>query len=248
MLVVTAHPDDEAANFGGTLLQYGGRGVETYAVCLTPGQSATHRGDTRSDIELAERRRAEFIASCRVLKVAHAEVLDYHDGRLPRTDFYGVTADLTRRIRHIRPHVVLTYGPEGGVTAHTDHAMAGLFTTAAFHWAARRDSFRAFPDMGEPWQVRKLYYATTLFTLEGREPIAQAPPTACINVNEHFDLKIKAFRQHLTQSPLFPIFEEHVAKREHQELFHLAASTTLAKLEWETDLFAHIVDEEMAAD
>jgi LmbE family N-acetylglucosaminyl deacetylase len=248
LLVVTAHPDDEAANFGGTLLHYQARGVETHVLCLTPGQSASHRGDTKSDDELAERRRAEFQAACTVLRVAQAEVLDYRDGHLPRIDFYTTVADLTRRLRRIRPNVVLTYGPEGGVTAHTDHGMASILTTTAVHWAARSNVLREFPEMGAPWQAQKLYYATTLFTLEGRQPISQAPATACIDVNEHFELKIKAFKQHTTQAPLFPMFEEHVGKREHQELFHLAAVSVPRKMLWEADLFGDINEDEVAAD
>jgi LmbE family N-acetylglucosaminyl deacetylase len=120
--------------------------------------------------------------------------------------------------------------------------MAALFATAAFHWSARSNVFREIAGIGAPWQPQKLYYATTLFTLEGRQPISQAPVTACIDVHEHFDLKIKAFKEHKTQAPLFPIFEEHVAKREHQETFHLAASSTPRKMVWETDLFADVVE------
>src|SRR5439155_5069448 len=64
MLVITAHPDDEAGNFGGSLCLYHDRGVETCVLCLTPGQAATHRGGARSDQELALIRRQEFAASC----------------------------------------------------------------------------------------------------------------------------------------------------------------------------------------
>ncbi|MBA3915662.1 MAG: PIG-L family deacetylase, partial [Acidobacteriales bacterium] len=37
LMVITAHPDDEAASFGGTLRTYADRGVETCVLCLTPG-------------------------------------------------------------------------------------------------------------------------------------------------------------------------------------------------------------------
>ncbi|HVG91815.1 MAG TPA: PIG-L family deacetylase, partial [Alphaproteobacteria bacterium] len=40
LLCFTAHPDDEAGGFGGTLLRYAERGVETHVICLTPGQAA----------------------------------------------------------------------------------------------------------------------------------------------------------------------------------------------------------------
>ncbi|HEX6878840.1 MAG TPA: PIG-L family deacetylase, partial [Terriglobales bacterium] len=57
LLCVTAHPDDEAGLFGGVLLLSHQRSIETYVLCLTPGQSATHRGGIHSDSELAEVRR-----------------------------------------------------------------------------------------------------------------------------------------------------------------------------------------------
>ena len=84
MLGITAHPDDEAGAFGGSLLLYHSRGVETYVVCLTSGQAATNRGKARSDEELAVIRRAEFAESCRVLRVTRAEILNYPDGALDR--------------------------------------------------------------------------------------------------------------------------------------------------------------------
>src|SRR5215475_16013135 len=65
LLCITAHPDDEAGGFGGTLLHYAQRGVETHVLCLTPGQAATHRGGAKSDDELAQIRRREFAASCK---------------------------------------------------------------------------------------------------------------------------------------------------------------------------------------
>src|SRR5262244_2198579 len=54
LMVVTAHPDDEAGAFGGTMRLYADRGVETCVLCMTPGQAASHRGNARTDQELAE--------------------------------------------------------------------------------------------------------------------------------------------------------------------------------------------------
>src|SRR5512135_3464221 len=118
LLCVTAHPDDEAGAFGGSLLLYRERGVETHVICLTPGQAATHRGDTRNDQELSAQRRREFQDACRILKITRGEVLDYPDAGLDRVDFYRVVEDLVLRIRSIRPQVIMTLGPEGAVTAH----------------------------------------------------------------------------------------------------------------------------------
>jgi LmbE family N-acetylglucosaminyl deacetylase len=245
LLCITAHPDDEAGGFGGTLLQYALRGVETHVICLTPGQAATHRGGTRSDEELADMRRREFGASCRLLLVAGGSVLNYPDARLDQQNFHSVVADLAQRIRHIRPHVVITLGPEGGVTAHPDHSMASIFATTAYHWSGRSNRFPEQLQAGlEPHHTQKLYYATALFTLPNRQPVSLSPATAIIELGQQgLETKIAAFKCHASQAPLFPIFEDMVRRRGSQELFHLAAHITPRKIEMETDLFAGIDDQ-----
>ena len=59
LLCITAHPDDEAGAFGGTLLLYSERGVATSVVCLTAGTAAKNRGTARTNEELAELRTGE---------------------------------------------------------------------------------------------------------------------------------------------------------------------------------------------
>lgn len=244
LLCVTAHPDDEAGGFGGSLLKYNSLGVETHVICLTPGQAATHRGHTKSDEELATVRRSEFAAACRILRVTHGEVLDYRDGALDRSDQYSVIAHLTRRTREIRPHVVLTFGSEGAITAHPDHSMAGIFATMAFQWAGRSNRFiNQLQDGLLPYRPQKLYYATAAFTLPDRQPVSLPPTTAIIDVSDYFDLKVEAFKAHTTQAPLLPIFENSLKQRGRQELFHLAAAITPRQVEIENDLLAGVMDD-----
>ena len=245
LLCVTAHPDDEAGSFGGSLLLYRERGVETYVICLTPGQAATHRGSTKSDEELSAQRRLEFAASCKVLNITRGEVLDYRDGALDRADFHRIVADLVHRIRTIRPQVIVTYGPEGSVTTHPDHSMAGIFATMAFEWAGRSSRFPDQLTNGlRPHQAQKLYYGTALFTLPGREVISPAPLTTTIEIGpERLATKIKAFKQHTSQAPLFSLFENNVARRAHNEHFHLVARSKPSVLASETDLFEGVEEE-----
>lgn len=238
LLCITAHPDDEAASFGGSLLLYASRGVETYVVCLTPGQAATHRGGYPDDASLAAARRREFAASCQLLKVTHGEVLDYPDSRLDRIDLYGTVAELVRRVRRIRPQVIITFGPEGAVTAHTDHSMASVFATMACHWAGRTNRYpEQLRDGLQPWRAQKLYYGTANFTLPERQPVSLPPQTAVIEIGEYLETKIRAFQTHTTQQPLFSRFEAHVRRRGTVEMFHLAASVHPQPIRHETDLF-----------
>jgi LmbE family N-acetylglucosaminyl deacetylase len=244
LLCVTAHPDDEAGGFGGSLLLYRERGVETYVVCLTPGQAATHRGNTRSDEELAAQRRREFQASCRMLKVTQGEVLDYPDGALDRADLYQVVEELVLRVRAIRPQVVITLGPEGAITAHPDHSMAAVFATMAFHWAGRANRYvDQLRDGVRPHQTQKLYYSTALFTLPDRQPVSLPPATTTIDIGGYLETKIAAFKQHQSQAPLFSLFENSVRKRGQQEQFHLAARSVPSVIKPESDLFEGVAED-----
>jgi LmbE family N-acetylglucosaminyl deacetylase len=240
LMVITAHPDDEAGSFGGSLRLYGERNAETCVVCLTPGQAASNRGGAKNDQELAAIRRKEFAAACAILKVNRGIVLDYPDGQLHRQDSYRVVCDLTRLLREFRPQVLLTFGPEGGLTGHTDHSMVSVFATLAFHWAGRANRY---PDQLQggitPHRTQKLYYATANFALPDRQPITFSSVTTCIVIGDFLEAKIAAFKAHTSQAPLWPRFEENMRQRAGQEMFHLAASSSRSNGQ-ETDLFAGI--------
>jgi LmbE family N-acetylglucosaminyl deacetylase len=241
LLCVTAHPDDEAGAFGGSLPLYRSRGIETFLICLTPGQAASNRGEAQTDRELADLRRAELANACRILQVNNVQVLDYPDGMLDQLDFHAVVGDLTRRVREIKPQVILTLGPEGAVTGHPDHSMAGIYATMAYHWAGRTDRYTdQLRDGLTAHQAQKLYYSTASFSLPDRQPVSPSPSTATIDITGFLDVKINAFRAHVTQAPLQARFEEAVRRFGHNELFHLAATTRPSALEFETDLFAGI--------
>jgi LmbE family N-acetylglucosaminyl deacetylase len=243
LLCTTAHPDDEVWAFGGSLLRYNVQGVETYVICLTRGAAATNRGAAKSAEELMAMRTEEFHSACRLLNVTRAEILDYSDGGLERQNLLEVAGEITRRVRAIRPQVILTLGPEGAVTAHVDHAMVGLFTTAAFHWAGRTDRFREQLDDGlQSHRPQKLYYVTDSQVWPERQPVALSPATTVIDVRKHLDAKVAAFRAHTSQLPLLDTYGERTLRR-NEDLFHLAASTQPRAAQHETDLFAGVKDE-----
>jgi len=249
LLCVTAHPDDEAGAFGGTLLLYAERGVETSVICLTAGTAARNRGTARNDEQLAALRRAEFAASCKVLNVAYGEVLGYPDGRLDHTDLYQAAGDLVLRIRQIRPQVMLTFGPDGGLTGHIDHAMAGIFATLAFEWAGRTDRFtEQLKQELKPHRVQKLYHHTADFLLPDRQPISQPTVTARIHIGgERFERKFQAFQQHMTQAPLFERVKKNLGPRDGaEEMYHLAATSRPCEGKCETDLFENVVEDEFS--
>ena len=245
LLCVTAHPDDEAGAFGGSLLLYGERGVQTSVVCLTAGTAAKNRGTACNDEELRQLRTAELMASCKFLGVSQCEVLDYPDSQLDRANFFEVVGELVARIRRIRPHVMLTFGADGGLTGHPDHAMAGTFATQAFQWAGRPDRYPEQIENGlKPHRAQKLYYCTADFLLPDRMPIAPPTVTARVEVGkDRFEKKIQAFILHTTQAPLFDRLRRNLGNMPTEEMFHLAATRGPRDAKFETDLFDGVVDE-----
>src|SRR6185503_4715467 len=165
LLCVTAHPDDECFAFGGALMLAAEAGVETSVICFTDGQAATNRVGANSNEHLGELLREEFVASCKILDVAHCEVLDYQDAQLEFANFSETSAKLVKRIREWKPDIVLTFGMDGAMNTHPDHTMVSAFTTAAYHWAA---SPKRFPELGPIHAARRLFYNTTHFFFPGR--------------------------------------------------------------------------------
>lgn len=245
LLCITAHPDDEAGAFGGTLALYADRGVEVSVVCLTAGTAARNRGTARTDEELAALRTAEFHASCQFLGIKHGEVLSYPDSKLVYADFNEVVGELVLRIRKLRPHVVLTFGQDGGLTGHPDHAMAGVFATSAFEWAGRPDHYPEQLASGvQPHAAQKLYYATADFKLTDRMPTS--PPTVSARVEvgaDRFEHKIQAFMKHRTQEPLFARLRKNLGRAPTSEMFHLAATRDPREAKFETDLFEGVTED-----
>lgn len=241
LLCVTAHPDDEAGCFGGILAKYSEAKVECAVVCLTAGERAANRGGVLDDAALKAVRRKEFADSCHHLGVHQCEAWDYKDGALDSADFNEVTGCLVRSIRSFRPHVVVGFGAEGFVTAHPDHGMAGLFTSAAFQWAARKTRYTAQLDEGlTPWKAEKLYYVTTEFSLKERPSVSLAPVTARIDISRYINRKNEAFAKHKSQLPLMPIFTHAQEQAGEHELFHLVATSEVTAMQMEHDLFAGI--------
>jgi LmbE family N-acetylglucosaminyl deacetylase len=235
LLCVTAHPDDECFGFGGALMLAAEAGIETTVVCFTDGQAATNRGTATTSAELGRMRRAEFAASCKILDVAHHEVLDYQDGQLEFADFSQAAALLVERIRRIRPDVLLTFGSDGGQNTHADHSMVSFFTTAAVHWAA---AAKRFPALGPIHSVQRLFHTTSSFFFPGRPSPLPAPWTVTLDVSRVQHRKFEAFRAHTSQLPLMERFQSFFERRASQEHYTLAATPRPQPAAHTTDLFA----------
>jgi len=200
LLCVTAHPDDESGAFGGALMLAHQAGAETRVLCFTDGQAAHFRGDVAAGEDLGKVRREEMAAACALLGVTGHEVLHFPDGALYQQNFQEMVGVVVDRIRRWRPHVVLTFGADGGVNLHRDHTMISAVTTAAFHWAARPE---LFPGDTPTWSPDKLYFSSTPFVSVRNHPELKDAPTTpwslSLDLGELAERKAEAFSKHHTQ-------------------------------------------------
>jgi LmbE family N-acetylglucosaminyl deacetylase len=233
-MCVGAHPDDECFAFGGALALAADRGVETYMLCLTDGQAATYRGVAGSGEELGRIRREEFEASCKVLGVTHAEMLDYQDAKLEFVDFSAAAGRLVERMRRFKPDVVVTFGGDGGLNTHNDHMMVSSLTTAAFHWAGR---VKRYPEAGEVFQPKRLFYITTNFFIPGRQVPLPAPWNVKLDIESVQQRKVEAFKKHVSQGPVMETSRELFERFGHEEFYTLVAGEGVQEMRIMHDMF-----------
>ena len=172
LLFVHAHPDDETITNGATIAHYVGRGAQVKVVTCTLGEEGEVIGDQWAQLavdhadQLGGYRILELTAALRALGLDGPVYLG-GPGRWRDSGMVGAQArgrqrfsDADQReavgalvaiIREMRPHVVVTYDPNGGY-GHPDHIQAHVVTTAAVAAAGTDD----YP--GTPWTVPKFYW------------------------------------------------------------------------------------------
>ncbi len=162
ILLVHAHPDDEASTTGGTIARYAAAGARVVLVTCTNGEL----GDTPEGLKpehddhdtalVAAHRLAELEESVRILGISRSVLLGYHDSGMEgweynedvRSFFLTPLAEAAAKLAIVleeeQPDVVITYD-ENGFYGHPDHIKANRTTHAALKLSG---------------QSPKLYYAT----------------------------------------------------------------------------------------
>jgi len=260
-MAVLAHPDDESLGMGGTLARYASEGINTFLVTATRGERGRNGGSRHTpSAELAALREAELLAASRVLRISEVRFLDYPDGALDQVNPLEASTRIADHIRRVRPHVVLTFGPEGAY-GHPDHIAISQWTTAAVTQAAHPSPHpRGLHPEGAPHLVSKLYfmawtkgkwdaYQAALKTLtakvDGVERQATPWPdwavTTVIDTGSHWTTVWRAVSCHRTQMSVYRNLE-HLSDEHHRSLwgsqeFYRVFSVVNGGRGFETDLF-----------
>jgi LmbE family N-acetylglucosaminyl deacetylase len=257
LMCVLAHPDDESLGTGGTLAKYSAEGVETYLVTATRGERGRFGDEKKSPGPeiVGKAREAELFAAAKVLGIREVRFLDYMDGDLDRANPVEAVARIVAHLRRVRPHVVITFGPEGAY-GHPDHIAICQFTTAAVVCAADAN----YAASGAAHCVSKLYYMAwpadkwaayqaalkdLRATVDGVERRATPWPdwavTTVIDTSAYWPTVWRAVSCHRTQMSIFRRLE-HLPE-EHQKAlwgtqeFYRVFSLVNGGRQHETDLF-----------
>jgi N-acetyl-1-D-myo-inositol-2-amino-2-deoxy-alpha-D-glucopyranoside deacetylase len=177
LLLVHAHPDDEAIPTGATIARYAAEGVPVCLVTCTRGEHGEIVTDelaylrTVEPEELGKHREGELAAALAELGVRRhvwlggagrwwdSGMVGTPENEDPRAFARANPAEAVRALVEVlrveRPTVVVTYD-ENGAYGHPDHIQAHRVTMAALGPAADPDYA---PELGQPWQVPKVYWS-----------------------------------------------------------------------------------------
>jgi N-acetyl-1-D-myo-inositol-2-amino-2-deoxy-alpha-D-glucopyranoside deacetylase len=177
ILLVHAHPDDETINNGATMARYVAEGVGVTLLTCTLGEEGevlvpelAQLAADQAD-QLGGYRISELRAAMAALGVTDMRFLGgagrYRDSGMMGTPanqhpraFWNADLDeavghAVAVVREVRPQVLVTYDDDGGY-GHPDHIQAHRVAMAAVD-AAAEPGYR--PDLGEAWQVAKVYWS-----------------------------------------------------------------------------------------
>ena len=250
---------------GGVLARYASEGIETSLVTASRGEGGRYRG-VREGPEYPGReglgriREQELRAATRTLGISDLQILGYPDGGLDQVDPVEAAGRIAGHVRRLRPHVVLTFPPDGSY-GHPDHIAISQSTTAALILAADPSApLRGGSGATPPHAVSKLYYMIStqrsieeyqaatrrLFVkVRGVERVAQAWPdwlvTTVVDTRAHWRTVWKAVTCHESQVTAYEALAGLPPDRQEAlwgtQQFYRAFSTVNGGSETEADLF-----------
>jgi LmbE family N-acetylglucosaminyl deacetylase len=269
LMCILAHPDDESLALGGTLAKYATEGVEVSLVVATRGERGwfSDWSEYPGEQALGKLREMELRRASSALGITRLDFLDYIDGDLDQANSHEAVGKIVHLIRHIQPHVVITFGPEG-LYGHPDHIAISQFTTAAVMYAS--DPQYRDPGQLDPHRVAKLYYRVALeqwlqrympifgelvMTIDGQErrahPWANWIVTTRLDTHAYWQKVWQAILCHQTQLPHASRLQS-ITEQEHyylwgsQEYYRVFSLVNSGRRE-EHDLFEGLRPEEFYA-
>jgi LmbE family N-acetylglucosaminyl deacetylase len=223
ILVVVAHPDDEAA-----VTPYLARAIydehkRVAVVYATRGGSGANEYRRETGPALAEVREQEARQACAALGITDVWFLDGKDtasqnvlNSLANWGHGKNLEEMVRLVRLTRPEVIITWLPGIFIGEnHGDHQAAGVLATEAFDLASDPAVFSSqvagaskrlepYLESLSPWQPKKIYYfsdAADSKQFAGTGPAYSVKEISPSQKKPYWRLALDAAKFHLTQFP-----------------------------------------------
>jgi LmbE family N-acetylglucosaminyl deacetylase len=197
-MIVVAHPDDAEFGCGGSIAKWARDGWDVYLVVCT---DASGGGADDAEVVGQEARRAitatrkaEQLASAKVLGIREVVFLDQPDGLLQPT--IDLRRMLVRLMRTFKPDRLVCQSPErswrpGYIVAryHPDHLAAATAAIAAMYPASQNawDFPELLSEGLKPHKVSELY-------IMGAPEVNHA-----VDISDTLDIKVEGLRAHASQ-------------------------------------------------
>ncbi len=188
VVVIIAHPDDEAFGPSGTIHKFT-KTHDVYLLCATRGeigQNSTH------DKNLGKTREKELIDSAIILGIKKVYFLGFIDGTLSNSLYHNLAKKIEEKLKKLKPETVITFEPRG-VSGHIDHITVSMATS--------------FVCQKMPFVKMILYHCITKdFSEKIKDYFIYFPPgykreeiDKIVNVEDVWDIKVKAMNAHKSQ-------------------------------------------------
>src|SRR5215467_2264896 len=224
ILVVVAHPDDEAAAtpYLARALDEGKHVAVAYG---TRGSSGENQSGAEQAASLGAVREIEARRSLAHFGITNVWFIGGKDTAsqnvlqsLANWEHGAALENLVRIVRLTRPEVILTFMPGTFIGEdHGDHQAAGVLATEAFDLAGDPTVFpsqvaeslirlEAYLEGLRPWQPKKIYYfpdAEREDIFKGKGPSYSVKEISKSSKKPYWRASLDAFRVHLTQAKSF---------------------------------------------
>ncbi len=263
LVLVHAHPDDEALGTGGTIAKYASEGAHVCLITCTNGEvgeiAEVPELGTIAEIRprLGEVRRVELQAACRELGDVDLRMLGYHDSGMEGTpendapiafvnqDLDEIVDRIVDVVREVGPQVLVTYD-DYGLYGHPDHIRAHQAAMRAadiagiakvYYIAFPKSLMRAGREMAASMGWSDEFFSPDDIDRLGTDDEFIAATIDCSSFVEHKFRALEAHRTQLGTTQMFLKIPKEFRVAFGHEHYVLARSTVPRSDGVETDLF-----------
>jgi LmbE family N-acetylglucosaminyl deacetylase len=184
ILVIAAHPDDEALGCGGTMARHADEGDQVYALFMTDGVGARGKKQDKSS------RRKACDKAGKILGIKKTFHENFPDNAMDTVALLNVTKSIEKIIKQINPSIIYTHHAGD---LNIDHSIVAIAVMTAC---------RPVPESN----IKSIFGFEVLSSTEWNAPCAAKAfiPSHFVNIEEYFPVKMKALQSYGIEMRPFP--------------------------------------------